>query len=182
MSEAQLFVRIPESLKYLIDEDDRTNKDIVISAIERELNVSAEDSLSVIDRKIGRRESDLREKQEAARDHQQEAARIKDDLERLRQIREEKAEEDGDYEDRLNDLLDDMEAGECEYVPPYHPRVNELREVIDRDVEEIHFDLKLRAAKQDRDLYNTNFMEKRHADSTHRSDRVRVSDEWGDIE
>lgn len=167
--EEQLFVRIPSSLKYLVDDDDRTNKDVVITALERELGVSTGDSVAVIDRKIRRKEQRLEEELEAAREHRDRVARLKEDLDEIRTLREEKADAGEDYEGALDSILDELEAGEIPQLDAHHPRVDELRGEFDRSNEEIHFDLKQRAADQERDLLNTDFMEMMHAKQQRRA-------------
>ncbi|WP_049986853.1 hypothetical protein [Halobellus rufus] len=164
-----LYVEIPPSLKYLVDEDDRTNKDVVVAALERELGVNSADSVAVIDRKIRRKEQRLEEGLEAAREHRDRVARLKEDLEEIRGLREEKAEQGEDYEATLDTVLDEMEAGDYPQLWAQHPRVDELRGEFDRSNEEIHFDLRKRAADQERDLLNTNFMQGMHADQQRRA-------------
>lgn len=179
-----LYVEIPPSLKYLVDEDDRTNKEVVIAALERELGVSSEDSLAVLDRKIRRKEQRLEEAQERIRDEQDQRSTLKNDLERLREIRETRVEDDGSYTDLLDAVLDDLEAGEIAHLPYYHNRIDAIREEFDRPADEIHFDLQERAAEQERDLLNTRFMEKRRANSIRRSgDERPIAESWdGDSE
>lgn len=164
-----LYVEIPPSLKYLVDEDDRTNKNVVITALERELGVSTGDSVAVIDRKIRRKEQRLEEELEAAREHRDRVARLKEDLDEIRDLREEKADAGEDYESALDTVLDEMETGETPQLWAQHPRVDELRGEFDRSNEEIHFDLKQRAADQERDLLNTNFMQQMTADQQRRA-------------
>lgn len=164
-----LYVEIPPSLKYLVDDDDRTNKDVVITALERELGVSTGDSVAVIDRKIRRKEQRLEEELEAAREHRDRVARLKEDLDEIRTLREENADAGEDYEGALDSILDELEAGEIPQLDAHHPRVDELRGEFDRSNEEIHFDLKQRAADQERDLLNTDFMEMMHAKQQRRA-------------
>lgn len=153
-----LYVEIPPSLKYLIDEDDRTNKEIAISAFERELGVSSADSVAVMERKIRRKERRLEEELETARESRDRVERLKDDLDELREIRDNKVDSDGGYRDQLDDVLDRLETGDLNCVYSSAPQVDEIRGEFDRPNEEIHYDLKVRAAEQGRDLYNTHFV------------------------
>jgi len=167
--EEQLFVRVPSSLKYLVDEDDRTNKAIVIAALERELGVNSAESMAVLDRKIRRKEQRLEEELEAAREARDRVTRLKEDLEEIRELREEKADAGQDYESALDTVLNEMEAGELPQLWANHPRVDDLRGEFDRSNEEVHFDLRRRAAGQERDLLNTDFMEMMHAKQQRRT-------------
>lgn len=170
-----LYAEIPPALKYLADSDDRPNKEVVIAALERELGVSTEDSTAAIDRKMRRLEQRLDEEQEALRQHRDSVSSLKKDLTRLRDLREQKADDAAEYEDALDAILDDMEAGDLPYVAYYHARVDELRELVDRSAEEIHLDLQQRAGAQDRDLQHNRFMDKREAEQT---DGHPISEEW----
>ena len=164
-----LYAEIPPSLKYLVDEDDRSNKQVVISALERELGVNTNDSVAVIDRKIRRKEERLEQELEQARDHRDRVAQLKDDLDEIRELREDKVDEEGSYEDALDTLLDEMEAGDFPQVWATHPRVDDIRGEHGRSNEEVLYDLKQRAADQERDLLNTNFMQQMHADTQRRA-------------
>lgn len=165
-----LYVEIPPALKYLVDEDDRTNKDVVIAALERELGVSSADSVAIVKRKIRRKEQRLQEHQEEAREAQDRVTRLKDDLDELRSLKDSKEDDAGTYEDRLDEILDDLEDADAplQHIDPYHSRLDELRVEYDRSTDEIHFDLKARAASEGRELLNTHFMQKMRADQTRR--------------
>jgi len=165
----QLFARIPASLKYLVDEDERTNQELVTAALERELGVNTADSVAVIDRKIRRKEERLEQELEQAREHRDRVAQLKDDLDEIRELREDKVDEEGSYEDALDTLLDEMEAGDFPQVWATHPRVDDIRGEHGRSNEEVLYDLKQRAADQERDLLNTNFMQQMHADTQRRA-------------
>ena len=168
-----LYVEIPPSLKYLVDEDDRTNKDVVVSALERELGVNTADSVAVIDRKIRRKEERLEQELEEAREHRDRVAQLKDDLDEIRELREDKVDQEGSYEDALDALLDQMGAGDFPQVWAAHPRVDDIRGEHGRSNEEIHYDLRSRAADQGRELLNTNFMQKMKADTQRRAGNER---------
>jgi len=165
----RLVAEIPTSLKYLVDEDDRTNKQVVIEALERELGVNTADSVAVIDRKIRRKEERLEQELEEARDHRDRVAQLKDDLDEIRELRKDKVDEEGSYEDALDTLLNEMEAGDFPQVWATHPRVDDIRGEHGRSNEEVLYDLKQRAADQKRDLLNTNFMQQMHAETQRRA-------------
>lgn len=174
----QLYVEIPPSLKALVDDDDRTNKELVIQALERELNVSSEDSVAIIDRKIKRLEDHLeREKEELERRHES-INSVQSDLERYRSIRQEKANESEDYEDALDEILDALESGELGHIFPTHGKLDELRAEFDRPNEEIHLDLKQRAAKQERGLTVADF--KQGYSATRADERTLIAESWGE--
>jgi len=165
----RLVAEIPPSLKYLVDDDDRSNKDVVVAALERELGVNSSDSVAVIERKIKRQERRLEEVQETAREHADRAGEIKNDLDELREIKDEKISNEGSYEDALDELLDRLEADEIKHLEPLHPDLDDLRGEFGISNEEIHYDLKQRAADQDRELMNTRFMKLSRARSKRRS-------------
>lgn len=151
--EAQLFARVPATLKHLVDEDDRSNKEIVIAALEAELGVSADDSAAVIDRQIARLEDELEAEREAMERRRERVESIRKDLDRAREVREEQAAAAEDYERRLDDLLDTLEgASHPDNVWPTHPTVTDIAADVDRSRDEVHLDLQQRAADQRRDL------------------------------
>jgi len=174
--EAQLFARIPASLKYLVDQDDRQNKEIVVSALEKELGVQSEDSVAVIDRRIKRLEDDLEEEKAQLEQRRERLQTIQSQLEDARSIREQKVEEDGSYEDRLDEILDQMESGDLQVVFPTHAILDELRNEFDRSNQEMHLDLQQRAAAQDRDLVVADFKQALRADDEDR--RTPISEKW----
>lgn len=174
--EAPLFARVPASLKYLVDQADRQNKEIVVAALEKELGVQSEDSVAVIDRRIKRLEDDLEEEKEQLEHRRERLQTIQAQLEDARSIREQKIEEDGSYEDRLDEILDQMEAGEFRAVFPTHAVLDDLRNEFDRSNQEMHLDLQQRAAAQDRDLSVADFKQAMRADDEDR--RTPIGDKW----
>lgn len=178
--EAQLFARIPASLKYLVDEADRSNKDIVVSALETELGVASDDSVAVIDRRITRLEDELEDEKERLEQRRDRLSSIQSELERARDIREQKVDEDGSYDDRLDDVLDRMEAEDLGAVFPTHAVLDELRQEFDRSNQEIHLDLQQRAAEQDRALTVADFKQALRADDA--DERTPIADKWGDAD
>jgi len=176
-----LYAEVPRGLKRLAKEDDRTVKEVVTQALERELGVASEDSVAVFDRKIRRTEQALSEAQERHRGARDEVETLKTRLEDYREIRDDKAAAQDDYEDLLDDLLDDMvaEGTDVYNVPAYHPRIDDIAECVDRQADEIHLDLQRRAAEQARDLAHTEFMDKRRGDQI--ASRP-IAEEWGDAD
>lgn len=177
---AQLYVEIPPSLKYLVDEDDRTNKELVIAALEKELGVRSEDSMAVIKRRIKRLEDRLEDEKSAFDNHRDRVQDIQDELERARDLRESKVEEGEDYEQRLDTILDDLEAEETAHIFPTHGRLDDLRAEFDRPNEEIHLDLQQRAAEQNRDLSVARFKQRARADDA--DWMTPITDHWGNDE
>lgn len=148
-----LYVEIPPSLKVLVDEDDRSNKEIVIAALESELGVSADESTAVIRRQIARLEDELEAERDAMERRRERVASIRDDLDRAREVLEEHEAATDDYEQRLDDLLDTLEgASHPDNVWPTHPTVTDIAADVDRSRDEVHLDLQQRAADQRRDL------------------------------
>lgn len=178
--EAQLFARIPASLKYLVDEADRSNKEIVVSALETELGVASDDSVAVIDRRIARLEDELEDEKERLEQRRDRLSSIQSELERARDIREQKVDEDGSYEDRLDAVLDRMEGGDLGAVFPTHAVLDELRQEFDRSNQEIHLDLQQRAADQERSLTVADFKQALRADDA--DERTPIADKWGDAD
>lgn len=151
--EERLVADIPASLKLLADNDDRTIKELVIAGLEAELGVSADDSAAVIDRQIARLEDELEAERDAMERRRERVASIRDDLDRAREVREEKAAATDDYEQRLDDLLDTLEgASHPDNVWPTHPTVTDIAADVDRSRDEVHLDLQQRAAEQRREL------------------------------
>lgn len=163
---AQLFVRVPESLKYLVDQDERTNQELVISALETELGVSADDSVAVVERRIRRLEDRLEDEKAELEERQKRLRNVRDELERARNIKEEKTEREGEYRDRLDTIIDRMvdDSDDLRHVPEEHGVIDELRAEYDRSNSEIHMDLKDRAIERDVDLSVGEFKQRRFAD------------------
>jgi chromosome segregation ATPase len=176
----RLVAEIPSSLKYLVDQDDRTNKEIVIAALETELGVNTEDSMAVLDRQIKRLESRLEAEKDEMDHHRNQVESIQSELDRVRSIREEKAENGGNYETMLDDVLDDLvdETTDIEHLAPFHNRIDDIREHHDRSNEEIHLDLQQRAAEQGRDLSVARFKQPLHVNDE--DWRTPITERWGD--
>lgn len=173
----QLYVEVPPSLKALIDDADRTNKDIVIAGVEKELGVSSEDSVAVIDRKIKRLETQLEEEKAELERRRGRLNDIRGDLDRFRTIRDEQATSREDYNAALDEVLDELEADELGTIFPSHGRLDDLREEFDRPNDEVHLDLKERAAQQNRGLTVARFKQQYHATDADR--RALISEQWG---
>jgi len=172
----RLVAEIPTSLKYLVDEDDRTNKEIVIAALETELGVSSQDSVAVIERQIKRLEDELEEEKSRLETRRENLRTVQQKLERAREVREEKIENGESYADRLDEVLDEMEAGEHGAVDARHGVIDGLREQFDRSKEEIHLDLQQRAGRQERPLSVAAFMDARFADRE--DEQTPISAKW----
>lgn len=178
--ESQLFVRIPKSLKYLVDQDDRTNKELVTAALETELGVSADDSVAVVERRIKRLEDRLESEKSELESKQNRLRDIKTELERARDIKQQKADEQGNYQERLDSILDRMVDADddLQHVPAQHGVIDELRTDYDKTNEEIHYDLKQLAAQQARNIPVAAFMQPRFADP--QDERTLIADHWQD--
>lgn len=174
--EERLVAEVPSSLKYLVDDDERTNKEIVISALETELGVQTEDSLAVIDRRIKRLEDEFEREKAELEDRRNRIETVQSKLETAREIRNQKVEDDGSYEDRLDDILDRMENGNLGRVFPTHGVIDDVREEFDRSNEEIHLDLQQRAGAQERPLSVAAFKDSRFADAS--DERTPIAERW----
>lgn len=174
-----LYVDLPRSIKYLVDSDERTNKDVVVAALERELGVTAEDSVAIIDRQIRRKEQRFEDAKQAVEEDRDRLRRLQSDLEQLRAVREDKVETDGSYEDRQDRILDDMETGDLaeKHLIPQHVRVRDLAAEFGRSAEEVHLDLQQRAAEQDRDISHAQFKNGLQAEAE--DWRTPIADVWG---
>lgn len=179
--ESQLLVRIPDSLKYLVDQDERTNKELVISALETELGVRSEDSVAVIDRRIKRLEDRLEEEKAAMESRRDRLSSVQSELERARDIRQQKVEDGESYKQRLDAILDQLERGDIGSVFPTHGALDDIRREFDRSNEEVHLDLQQRAADQDRTLSVAHFRDHRRA--TREDERTPIAEKWsGEVE
>jgi chromosome segregation ATPase len=177
--EAQLFARVPRSLKFLVDEDDRQNKEIVISALESELGVSADDSTAVVQRQIARLEDELEAEREEMERRRERVGSIRDDLDRAREVLAEQAAAEDEYEQRLDELLDTMEGDTApDNVWPTHPTITDIAAEVDRSREEVHLDLEQRAAEQRRELTVASFEDGSRASVEDR--RTPIWEKWRD--
>lgn len=171
-----LYVDVPEALKYQLDKADRTNKEIVIAGIERELGIASEDSVAVLNRQIKRLEERLETAKSEFEHHRDQMQSIQSDLERAREIRDEKTTSQEAYEDALDGVLDDLEAGDPEHLFPQHPKLDGLREEFDKPTEELHLELQQRAAEQERDLTVAHF--KQAYKATLDDEETPITDQW----
>lgn len=154
-----IYAEIPPSLKFLVDEEDDSNKDVVIAALEQYLGVSKDESEAVIRRKIKRKEQRFESVNDQLEEARSTRENLKGDIERLRDILESKEDHREEYRERLDEVLDVLESGSVEHVFPEHARVRDIAREFDRSRDEVLYDLKDRAVEQERDLYNTNFMD-----------------------
>jgi len=177
--EERLVADIPATLKVLVDEDDRTNKEIVIAALESELGVSADDSTAVVQRRIARLEDELEAEREAMERRRERVGSIRDDLDRAREVLAEQAAAEDEYEQRLDELLDTMEGDTApDNVWPTHPTVTDIAAEVDKSREEVHLDLEQRAAEQRRELTVASFEDGSRASVEDR--RTPIWEKWHD--
>lgn len=160
--ESPLYVKIPAQLHHLAKEDERTIKELTAEGLEHAIGVTAEDSTAVIDRQIRRLENDLEEEIQALELQEERVESIRERLERKREIRDRVAEEREEYESRLDAILECMgdPMASPTRVWPSHPDIQELARGYDKNAQEVHYDLKQRAAEQERDLTIDMFREK----------------------
>lgn len=164
MSETEvLYVEVPRSLKWQVDEDDKTNKNVVIEALEEYYGVSSAESKAVINRQIEREEKRVQETKEEFEELQAELRRREKRLSDMRSILQEREEEKQEYRTRLVELLDDIESGDTPHVWQTSRSVHELADQFGKSPATIMYDLKQLATRQDRDVYNTNFVKRPEA-------------------
>ena len=175
--QSQLFTRIPDELKQLVDADSRTNKDVVTAALWREFG--------------GRKKSAL----EAKKEHKQKQmnaieAEIESEREDLQRIQKEIEAMDSQiskmenetvhYESFLDSLLDDLEDGELKHLPPNVITSREDFENLEKPAEEVHDDVKERAAAQDRDLMTSDFLSYQDAERLGHGEAEPIADALDD--
>jgi chromosome segregation ATPase len=177
--EERLVADIPATLKVLVDEDDRTNKEIVIAALESELGVSADDSTAVVQRRIARLEDELEAEREEMERRRERVGSIRDDLDRAREVLAEQAAAEDEYGKRLDELLDTMEGDTApDNVWPTHPTTTDIAADVDKSREEVHLDLEQRAAEQRRELTIASFKDGSRASVEDRE--TPIAEKWHD--
>lgn len=194
-SRDRLVAEIDRELKKRVDADRRSNRQVTEVALRKELGDHRESVLDVqIDHK--NRQEELVE-QEMEKRRQQFEREMQDYRQELEEIRAERAELEAEkeevvedletpeeqYENDLGELLDKLENGEL-HAPRLQPILCEdIADKHGKDPESVHGDAKRRAAEQERDLMNTDFMSRQEAESLRVSERVPVSEAWdGDSE
>lgn len=155
----RLVADIPASLKFLVDEEEGTIRENVIAALEQYLGVSEAESEAVIRRKIKRKERRFEDRREDVEEAKSELSDLRNQIERLRDIMQSKEEAQEQYLEALDDLLDELQAGEINSVFPEHGKVASIAAEFDATPPEVIWDLKKRAVDQERGLYNSHFMD-----------------------
>jgi len=171
-----LYVELPEALKYLVDEDDRANKEVVIAALESELGVATEDSVAVLERRIARLEDRLETEKDEFEYRRDRVQDLQEDLERAREVRDSKQRDSEEYEEALDELLDSIVDGEPVRCFPEHSVLDDLAREFGKPNEETHLDLQQRAAETGRDLSVGNFKDAYSA--TDEDDQTPIAEKW----
>lgn len=155
-----LYVKLPPSLKFLVDEEDDSNKGVVIAALEQYFGVSKDESEAVIRRKIKRKEQRFESVNDQLEEARATREQVKGEIERLRDILEAKEGDREEYRTRLDDLLDDLATvGAPKHLFPEQGDVREIAREFDRTPDEVLYDLKDRAVDQPHEFTNTDFMD-----------------------
>lgn len=157
-NEEAVYVKIPASMKRLMDDEDETNKEQVIEGLEHVLGVSAEDSTAILKRKKRRKERRVRELKEEREEIDERIDAEESKLQQITEVIEAKQQQGEDYEGQLETLLDQMEADQYAHITPEIGPVKDITHDHDRSPDEVIYDLKRLAAEQNRDLLNTRFM------------------------
>lgn len=178
----RLVAEIPAALKYLVDDDSRTNKQLVIEALERELGVSAADSTAMLRRQRRRKEQKLREEKERYQEAQERVESLESDVHRIDHAIEEREHSKREYESRLDTLLESIEGGETPHVWETSQSITDLADEFEQSPDEVLYDLKRRAVEEDRDLYTTNFMRAPKAEERRRAGQEKPISEVFDDE
>lgn len=176
--EERVVAEVPSGLKLVLDEDDRTNKEIIIQALETELGVAADDSKAVLKRKLRRKESRLREHKEDLEEQRSRIEREEKSAERIREVLETKEERESDYTGKLDSILDQLEANNGRRILAFKSEVGAAA-TDGRSRDEVRYDLKARAAEQERDINHTQFMEGGLAEDPDPQPIAEVWDEEG---
>lgn len=145
--EEQLLVRIPASLKDLVDADSRTNKEIVKTALWREFGGERK---SFLETKKEHKLTQAAQLESEGEDILDEAEQLREEAERL-EAKIEDLEEDTSYEDDLGDLLAEF-ANSRAVLPRFRSDAKEIAEEHGKPLSQIEEDLRDLAAEQDLDI------------------------------
>lgn len=172
--EDRFHVHLDKKLKKAIDARPETNKEIAHRALWNEIGGQKK---SFLEMKIGHKDEQIAQLENKIADYQEELADEKAEREALVHKRDELNAPDEEYDERLNIILSKAEDGDIPSVVPAAPAVEELASDLGKDPADVHGDLVDRAAKQDRRLYNRDFMQPQEASALSVTDVVLVS-EW----
>lgn len=172
----QFKVRLDPELKQLVDADNRTNKEVTHAALWREFGGQRRSALEIrIEHK--EREEDMIKQQ--IDDLQNELAEVCAEKEALQDKLSEMSTEEEAYENALDDLLDDVESGNLRRLTPV--LCEDVGETHSKTPKDVWEDARDRAAEQERDLLNTDFMTPAKAEKVGPGDTVPVS-QWGETD
>lgn len=184
-SRERLVAEIAAELKERVDADTRSNRQVTEVALRKELGDHRE---SVLDIRLqhkkrqrqrieDRMDERRKEFEEEMRDYRQELEQVDAEIEEIAAEKEESPEvatPDERYAEQVGELLDKLENGELG-APRLQPILCEdIADDHGKTPEEVHEDAKQRAAEQDRELMNTDFMSRQEADQLRVSERVSI--------
>lgn len=156
--EERLVAEIPGELKRLVDADSRSNKQVVIAALWNEFGGKKKNALET--------QKELKEQRLQALDEERNALdknreKLVAEINALDAKIEETQTAEEAYESALDDLLDRLEGGELTRLQPVV--CEDVADEHGKNAEDVWADSKQRAANQDRELYNVDFMAPREA-------------------
>ena len=146
--EVMLGARIDPDLKRLIDADPRSNQDVVAAALWDEFGGHRKSGLEI---RIEHKEDRIQQIQSEIHDLEEELAEVREEKASLERRLEEMDDADEAYEDDIDRILDEAEAGDREtlIIPATLDSVAERHGM---KPEQVHTDIKTRAVEQERTL------------------------------
>lgn len=174
--EIGFMVELDTDLKRLVDADARTNKEVTHAALWREFGGERKAAIDMRIEHMERREQMVRSEME---DLEEELAQIESEKQALVNKRNEMQTVDEKYEEDVNELLSDLVEGDLESATAEHKRIREIAEGQSRSAEDVVEDAKELAAKQDRRIYNTQFMTPMEQKRLSYEDKSLIADSYG---
>lgn len=171
--EKQFNTRLPNWLVKLIRADERPNKDVAVSAFTREFGGKRRSALEAQKEQKEQRLKAVRKEIGVLED---EASKLTSEIDDLETDIQNMQSPDEKYTNDIDGLLDQLESDALP-APRLQPLLCEdIADSHGKTPEEVHEDAKQRAAEQERDLMNTDFMSRREAERLSLSERAPISE------
>ena len=149
----RLIAEVPSNLKQLVDADQRTNRDVVISALKRELG---SDETSRLEMQLEHRREQRQMFKKEIQGTQSKVASLNDEISALEDQLETIEDESDSYENALDDVLDEM-VDEGTHVFDGHGSIRDIATDHNTDQPVVIDDLKDRADERNLDLSDFRF-------------------------
>lgn len=175
-NEVELFTRIPEELKDLVDADSRANKEVVKAALWSEFGGRKK---SALEAKKQHKLEQLQAIEKEIEAERKDKNRVRSEIEALEAKIERMDEEQVSSIEFVERLLDELEDGDIRHLVPDVITSRDGYDRLDEGADELHELAKERAVEQERPLRESEFMTYEEAQATDGMTDL-VTEAWGD--